>query len=195
MEARHLTLTIGLVLLASCGIQPFPLAPAPEPVEQVCECSSLREDEGEHEEPELWLEADDEDEPAETWGSLSNLLIFRQQVCALPKPDRRQLLQEGGDDGSYPVAITRLMAASCVPEENPELLASAVADAWEQRESPPGFFAFLELLEAQLRSYSLLEERLRTTEQQLEEVIEGIRVIETEMGTETPNGPSDVSND
>lgn len=189
MTGRHVALTIGLVLLASCGIQPYASAP-PKPVEHLCECSSLYEDEYENEyyEPET----DAEGEPAETWGSLSSLLIFRQQVCALPDQNRGQLLE---GDTNYPAAITQLMVASCAPEKNPERFSRAVANAWEQRESPPGFFAFLELLEAQLRSYSLLEQRLRTTEQQLEEVIEGIRVIETEMGTETMNGPSDTSDD
>ncbi len=50
---------------------------------------------------------------------------------------------------------------------------------------PPGFPAFLELLAAEAKSYALLERRLKNTQKKLDDMIDGIRAIEAEMGEST----------
>lgn len=124
--------------------------------------------------------------------NLESLVVYRRNACRLPEADRTDLLQEYQANESPTGIMATLMLASCTPDKTPGLLANSLTAARKLSQAPPGFEALLDLLSAQLRSYSLVEDRLRATETKLERVISGIRKIETEMGDESSSLGDDL---
>lgn len=116
--------------------------------------------------------------------NLESLVVYRRNACSLPEVDRDDLLREYQANETRTGIMATLMLASCTPDKTPGLLANSLTAARELSKAPPGFEALLDLLSAQLRSYSLVEDRLRQTETRLERMISGIRKIESEMGDE-----------
>ncbi len=114
--------------------------------------------------------------------SLESLVTFRQQACQRPEEERDRMLRDYREKTTDESVLRTLMLATCAPERTPGLLANSLVEARSLERSPPGFPAFLDLLAAEVQAYSLLERRLRQTQQKLEDMIEGIRAIEAEMG-------------
>lgn len=117
--------------------------------------------------------------------SLESLVTFRQQACQRPEEERDRMLRDYREKTSEESVLRTLMLATCAPEKTPGLLANSLVEARSLERPPPGFPAFLDLLAAEAQAYSLLERRLRQTQQKLEDMIEGIRAIEAEMGLPT----------
>lgn len=117
--------------------------------------------------------------------SLESMVTFRQKACQRPEEERDRMLRDYRDKASDESVLRTLMLATCAPEKTPGLLANSLVEARSLERSPPGFSAFLDLLAAEAQAYSLLERRLRQTQQKLEDMIEGIRTIEAEMGLPT----------
>ena len=113
---------------------------------------------------------------------LESLLAFREQVCQLSEQERMALRDQYRRAETDENVMSQLMLATCRPDQTPGLLANSLVLARNIEETPRGFDALLQLLSAESRSYALLEQRLRDTEQRLENTIEGIRAIEAEMG-------------
>lgn len=120
-----------------------------------------------------------------TFHNLESLVTFRHEGCQLPVEERNQLLEAYREMSSDEAVLGALMLATCEPDRTPGLLANSLVEARSLQDPPPGFPAFLELLEAEAKSYSLLERRLRQTQQKLDDMIQGIRAIEAEMGQPT----------
>lgn len=121
---------------------------------------------------------------------LGRLMVFRQSVCAEAESDRAQAVQPHRDNYPQSALLIDLVLASCEPNQTPGLFAEAVRAARDAPEAPPGFFAFLDLLQTQHSAYMRLDDRRRATEERLEAIVEGIRAIEAEMGTD--NGRSNA---
>ncbi|MDQ2075938.1 hypothetical protein [Marinimicrobium sp. ABcell2] len=113
---------------------------------------------------------------------LQSLVAYRRSACALTDLEQELLLAELQAEEGDASTMAILMLASCAPDQTPGLLANHLVKARAIDEGPPGFQDMVALLGAQLRSYSLVERRLRETEKQLERMITGIREIEAEMG-------------
>lgn len=115
------------------------------------------------------------------------LLGYRRVQCARPKEERDALLQGYLEQSSKQAVMRTLMLASCAPDQTPGLLANALVKARNMEPHPEDVAALLDLLAAQAESYALLERRLNSTQKKLDDMIQGIRAIEAEMG-ETSNG-------
>lgn len=114
--------------------------------------------------------------------SLEALLDFRSQACARSGEEREALLQRFRNDDSPEATMGSLMLATCEPDQTPGLLANSLLAARELEDTPAGFDDLLDLLSAQARAYALVEKQLRRTRRQLDDMVEGIRNIEAEMG-------------
>lgn len=123
-------------------------------------------------------------EPANTANAL---LGFRRVQCARPKEERDALIQDYLEQSSRQAVMRTLMLASCAPDQTPGLLANALVQAREMEPHSKNVAALLDLLAAQAESYALLERRLNSTQEKLDDMIRGIRAIEAEMG-EAPDG-------
>ncbi len=119
---------------------------------------------------------------APVFATLESLVIFRHQACQQSEEERDQLLSTYREKTTDEAVLGTLMLATCAPDQTPGLLANSLLEARSLDQPPPGFAAFLDLLAAEAKSYSLLERRLRQTQQKLDDMIEGIRAIEAEMG-------------
>lgn len=117
----------------------------------------------------------------------SELLGFRRIQCARPKEERDVLVQGYLEQSSKRAVLRALMLATCAPDQTPGLLANALVKARDMEPHSKDVAALLDLLAAQAESYSLLERRLNATQEKLDNMIQGIRAIEAEMG-ETSNG-------
>jgi hypothetical protein len=120
-----------------------------------------------------------------TFHNLEALVTFRHQACQLPVEERDQLLNAYREMTSDEAVLGSLMLATCEPDQTPGLLANSLVAARSIERPPPGFPAFLELLAAEAKSYALLERRLKNTQKKLDDMIDGIRAIEAEMGEST----------
>lgn len=114
--------------------------------------------------------------------SLEDLLAFRGDVCARSENKREALVERFRNDDSHEAVMGALMLATCEPDQTPGLLANSLLAARQLEDTPPGFDGFLDLLAAEAQAYALVEKRLRRTQRQLDEMVEGIRDIETQMG-------------
>jgi len=119
---------------------------------------------------------------AEPFPSVESLLAYRRGACALPGQEQELLLRGFQAEGSDRSTLAILMLASCAPDQTPELLANHLAKAGAMEHGLPGLEELVALMAAQLRSYTLVERRLRETENRLERMITGLREIEAEMG-------------
>lgn len=117
-----------------------------------------------------------------TFPDLESLVTFRQKTCQRPAQERDRMLSAYREATSDEALLKTLMLATCEPDQTPGLLANSLVEARDLQHPPPGFSAFLDLLAAEAKSYSLLDRRLRETRKRLEDMIEGIRTIEAEMG-------------
>ncbi len=127
-------------------------------------------------------------EPAFLPNSEANALLgFRRVQCARPKEERDSLVQGYLEQSSRHAVMRALMLATCAPDQTPGLLANALVKARDMEPHSKDVAALLDLLAAQAESYSLLERRLNATQEKLDEMIQGIRAIEAEMG-ENSNG-------
>lgn len=116
------------------------------------------------------------------FSELESLLVYRERACRLSEGSRDELLR-GYRELETPTAVmATLMLASCAPDKTPGLLANSLVEARRLENNTPGFDGLLSLLEAQLRSYSLIETELKKTRSRLDEMINGLREIEAEMG-------------
>jgi hypothetical protein len=113
---------------------------------------------------------------------LHSLLAYRRSACTLTDREQEGLLKELQVEDSDSSVLAILMLASCAPDQTPGLLANYLVKARAIETGPPGFAEMVALVGAQLRSYSLVERRLREVEARLERMITGIREIEAEMG-------------
>lgn len=123
-----------------------------------------------------------------TFHNLESLVTFRHQACQLTVEERDRLLSAYREMTSDEAVLGALMLATCEPDQTPGLLANSLVAARNIERPPPGFPAFLELLAAEAKSYALLERRLRNTQKKLDDMIDGIRAIEAEMGQPTDEG-------
>lgn len=133
-------------------------------------------------EPESVQFAVDAEQNAEPFTSVQSMLAYRSGVCALPEQQQASLLQEFRVERSDRATLGILMLASCSPDQTPGLLANHLVKAGAIEHAPPGLHELLALMGAQLRSYALVERRLRDTEHRLERMITGLREIEAQMG-------------
>lgn len=119
---------------------------------------------------------------SEPFPNVERLLTYRRDACALPAQEQELLLRESRSERSDNSTLAILMLASCAPDQTPGLLANYLTKAGAVSHGPPGLEELVELMAAQLRSYILVERRLRETENRLERMITGLREIEAEMG-------------
>ncbi|MFA5495864.1 MAG: hypothetical protein WC247_13910 [Porticoccaceae bacterium] len=116
-------------------------------------------------------------------------LVTRQLLCALPMVEQRARLMEtaleAGSDRDH--KLQRVLLASCHPEHTPGLLREALNDLGDDRHWSDGERALVALLRDHARSYRLLEEKNSDLAAQLEATINGIREIEADMNSLTPN--------
>lgn len=122
------------------------------------------------------------DASSEIFPNLDSLLSYRRDLCALSGQDQDLVLRESQAEGSDRANLITLMLASCAPDQTPGLLANYLAKANDMEYGPAGLEHLVALMTAQLRSYALVERRLRDTENRLERMITGLREIEAEMG-------------
>ena len=118
------------------------------------------------------------------------LLIFRREQCALGQEKRDLLVQQYVTQSSQQAVMKTLMLASCVPDQTPGLLVNTLAKARNLESLSPDIEALLDLFAAQAESYALLERRWRSTQKKLDDMISGLRTIETEMGE--PSGDEEI---
>lgn len=171
MSVRH-WLVLGMVSSIIGCSSPFYGEPAPPSVDEPEEVKET---------PAKKPQPTKESEEA-VFSELESLLVYRERACQLAEDSREQLLR-GYQELETPTAVmATLMLASCAPDKTPGLLANSLVAARELDNATPGFKGLLNLLEAQLRSYSLIETELKKTRGRLEEMINGLRQIEAEMG-------------
>lgn len=116
-------------------------------------------------------------------------LATRQLLCALPIVEQRARLMQAGldDDADRDHKLQRVLLASCNPEHTPGLLREALNDLGDDRHWSDGERALVALLRDHARSYKVLEEKNSDLAAQLEATVKGIREIETDMNSLTPN--------
>lgn len=110
------------------------------------------------------------------------LLEFRRAQCARPENERDSVVQGYLEQSSRQAVMRTLMLATCAPDQTPGLLANTLAKARDMEPHPADMAALLDLLAAEAESYGLLERRLNATRKKLDDMIQGIRAIEAEMG-------------
>lgn len=128
------------------------------------------------------VEYNAEQPSAEFFPNIESLLAYRRGACALPEQEQELLFREFRAERSDSSNLAILMLASCSPDQTPGLLADHLAKAGAMETGPSELQGLVELMSAQLRSYALVERRLRDTENRLERMITGLREIEAEMG-------------
>ena len=133
-------------------------------------------------EPERSPMAERTETAHERFPNVERLLAYRRDACARPAQEQELLLRESRAERSDNSTLVILMLASCAPDKTPGLLANYLTKAGAMNHGPPGLEELVELMAAQLRSYILVERRLRETENRLERMITGLREIEAEMG-------------
>lgn len=114
--------------------------------------------------------------------ALEHLLVYRQRVCAMPAERREQFSRSYPSDGDSTGVKAELMLASCDPGGDLERLHRALSQARDLEKTSPGFEALLELMAAQTDAHRQLQRRLEDQQARMEELVEGIRQIEMEMG-------------
>ncbi|WP_347330390.1 hypothetical protein [Marinimicrobium locisalis] len=163
--------TLGVLLLSLVGctlIQNDRQSQAPSEVNSPLDCPVV-----------LQRRSEPKVEPANTANAL---LGFRRVQCARPKEERDALIQDYLEQSSRQAVMRTLMLASCAPDQTPGLLANALVQARDMEPHAKDVAALLDLLAAQAESYALLERRLHSTQKKLDDMIQGIRAIEAEMG-------------
>ncbi|WP_027328479.1 hypothetical protein [Marinimicrobium agarilyticum] len=115
-------------------------------------------------------------------GEAIALLEFRRVQCARPESERDSMVQSYLERSSRQAVMRTLMLATCAPDQTPGLLANSLVKARDMEPHSADIAALLDLLAAQAESYGLLERRLNATRKKLDDMIQGIRAIEAEMG-------------
>lgn len=115
-------------------------------------------------------------------GEAVALLEFRRAQCARPEAERDSMVQVYLSQSSRQAVMRTLMLATCAPDQTPGLLVNTLLKARDMEPHSADTAALLDLLAAQADSYGLLERRLNATRKKLDDMIQGIRAIEAEMG-------------
>ena len=118
-------------------------------------------------------------------------LEARRELCLLPAQEQRKRLETLAAKAprtDREEKITRLLLATCQPDLTPGLLREALSDLTETGDWSPAEQSLIQLVRDLARSYRILEEKNQQLANQLEAIINGIRVIETELDGIETNG-------
>ena len=110
-------------------------------------------------------------------------LESRKNLCALPEVEQRARIHQLANNTSVTrnEAIEHILLATCQPDLTPGLLREALSTLPDTSKWSPAERAFVELIGNFTRSYRILEDKNRQLADQLEDTINGIRAIETEL--------------
>jgi len=113
---------------------------------------------------------------------INGWLLERQALCSLTANDQRRRLEALARSPSDSfAALQRVFLASCRPESTPGLLRDALNSLDIKPSWTPAQHALLAMMRDHVRSYGVLEERIAGLSRELENTIDGIREIETDM--------------
>lgn len=112
--------------------------------------------------------------------SVGVVMMYEQQLCALDKAVRGELLNQLKNADSLPPRFQALVLASCAPDFTPSVLARSLKQMRDARRWPAPYQAYFDLLERHQQSLVRLEKLYGNLKERMDTTIEKLTEIEVE---------------
>ena len=113
--------------------------------------------------------------------TISEVLLYRKQVCQSDKDKQEQWLQQYRAVEKSWVDLERLILASCRPDMTPGVLKNQLVKLKKQNNWPEDYKALFALMSAQINALNNSVEQKQQTIDQLNKTIEALTRIEQDL--------------